>query len=144
MSFDTASTIADRVTTDERLEILAACALVPLALVLLPGDRVFRMIRSVPPRQRSTVKPVALARTVDRVLHVLPLLWHWTCLRRAATLAVLLRRHGLAADVVIGVRRAEHGGLEAHAWLSCGGVEPYLEAGDTRRFTPLRETRAAS
>ena len=123
---------------NERLELLAVCLLVPSALALLPGDRVFRMIRSTPARRRSTAKPLALARAVDGVLHALPFVWHWTCLRRAVTLAVLLRRHGLAADVVIGVRRGNDGGLEAHAWLACGGVEPYLEAGDTKRFTPLR------
>jgi hypothetical protein len=133
------------VTTDERLEMLAACALMPLALAILPGDRVFRMIRSVPPRRRSSVKPLALARAVDRLLHALPLLWRWTCLRRAATLAVLLRRHGLAADVVIGVRRASDGALEAYAWLSCGGVEPYLEGADPSGFTGSRgATRLAS
>jgi hypothetical protein len=133
------------VTTDERLEVIAACAIVPLALALLPGNRVLRAIRSIPARQRSSAKPAGLARAVDRVLHSLPWIWRHSCLRRATTLAALLRRHGLAAEVVIGVRRSRQGALEAHAWLACGGVEPYLEGSDITRFSPLRrESRAVS
>ncbi len=131
-------------TVGERFEALLACLAVPLALELMPGDRVLRGIRALPPRERSSAKPAALAAAVDRVLRALPWPWRWTCLRRAATLAALLRRHGLAADVVIGVRRASDGGLEAHAWLSCGGVEPYLESSDTERFTPLAKHKQAA
>jgi hypothetical protein len=132
------------VTLSERLEVLTACLIVPLALELLPGDRVLRGIRGLPPRERSSAKPAALASAVDRALRALPWPWRRTCLRRAATLAALLRRHGLAAEVVIGVRRAADGGLEAHAWLSCGGVEPYLETSDTERYTPLAKQKQAA
>jgi hypothetical protein len=40
---------------------------------------------------------------------------------------------------VIGVRRPPGGTLEAHAWLRCDGVEPYLEpgGGNVARYSRL-------
>ena len=40
--------------------------------------------------------------------------------------------------MVIGVRRAGDGGVEAHAWLCCDGKEPFLERGDVGSFEMLR------
>ena len=57
-----------------------------------------------------------------------------SCLVQALAGARLLRRRGLAARVVVGVRR-DHGDFRAHAWLMCGsktilggaGAEGYRE-----------------
>ena len=46
-------------------------------------------------------------------------------------LAVLLRRSGHDARVVIGVRRTDAGALEAHAWIACDGSEPFLEPAES-------------
>ena len=43
------------------------------------------------------------------------------CLERSLTLWWLLRRHGIVADLHIGVRRVEHS-LLAHAWVECDGA----------------------
>lgn len=111
---------------------------VPLALELMSAARVLDRIARVRDARGPRVPPHTLAGRVDRTLDRLPGLWHRTCLRRAAVLAVLLRRHGHRAQVVIGVRRDETGELQAHAWLRCDGQEPYLEPEDTAGFVPLR------
>ena len=113
------------------VEAIAATLIMPAALELCSAARVLAAIQRVPVRRRVGDDPVALARLVDAVLARLPWVWRRTCLRRAVALAVLLRRGGHAAEVVIGVRRSAGGELEAHAWLRCDGIEPYLEAGPT-------------
>jgi hypothetical protein len=77
---------------------------------------------------------------VDRVLDRGPMVWRNTCLRRAVVLTALLRRAGRDAEVIIGVRRTSDGKVEAHAWLRCDGVEPYLEPQSVESF--VRLTRA--
>jgi hypothetical protein len=43
------------------------------------------------------------------------------CLPQALAAEALLRRHGVAAELVIGVRRAVNGGpVQAHAWVESG------------------------
>ncbi len=122
----------------ERLELLAACAVVPVALEVMPASRVLERIAHTRDAGGARVRPLTLARRVDRVLARLPWVWRRTCLRRAAVLAVLLRRHGHRAQVVIGVRRDETGALQAHAWLRCDGEEPFLEPDDIADFVALR------
>jgi hypothetical protein len=120
-----------------KLEIVTACAAVPCALELLPADRAFAWLARVP-AGGERVTPAQLAYHVDRILNRGKWIWRHSCLRRAAVLALLLRRTGHDAHVVIGVRRSEAGELEAHAWLACDGREPFLEpAGSIASFQPL-------
>jgi hypothetical protein len=120
-----------------KLEIVTACAAVPCALELLSADRAFAWLARVP-SGGERVTPAQLAFHVDRILHRGKWIWRHSCLRRAAVLALLLRRSGHDAHVVIGVRRVEGGALEAHAWLACDGTEPFLEASDAiATFQPL-------
>jgi hypothetical protein len=124
-----------------KLEIVTACFAVPCALELLPGDRTFRWLARVP-RGGEEVAPALLAFHVDRLLHRGRWIWRHSCLRRAAILAVLLRRSGHDARVVIGVRRVAAGELEAHAWLACDREEPFLEPpGSIATFHPLDRAR---
>ena len=108
-------------TRRDKAEIVLACALLPPILEFA-----------------SAAHPPQNARGVDRVLQAAPGFWHYTCLRRAVVLGTMLRRSGRDAEVVIGVRRAAEGGYEAHAWLRCEGVEPYLEPGPVTEFVELR------
>jgi len=126
------------VTRRDKAEIVLACALLPLALQLFAATRTLGWVRRMPRRRGPSPAPEDLARGVDRVLDAAPGLWHYSCLRRAVVLAALLRRAGRGAEVVIGVRRAPAGGFEAHAWLRCDGVEPYLEPGPVTSFLELR------
>lgn len=120
-----------------KLEIVTACAAVPCALELFSAERSFAWLARVR-ASGERVKPAQLAFHVDRLLHRGRWIWRHSCLRRAAVLALLLRRSGYDARVVIGVRRDRTGKLEAHAWLACDGVEPYLEPSDSiATFQPL-------
>lgn len=58
-----------------------------------------------------------------------------TCLVQALAAAALLRRHGMDADVRIGVTRGDRGALEAHAWVESGGR--VVLGGTERAFVPL-------
>ena len=44
------------------------------------------------------------------------------CLPQALAAQVMLGRSNHSAEVRIGVAKSEHGKLDAHAWLECGGV----------------------
>lgn len=61
------------------------------------------------------------------------------CLPRAVVLWALLRRHGVDAEVKLGVRKGERG-FEAHAWVEIEGL-PLNEAAETVPFVPLRALR---
>ena len=124
-----------------KLEILLACAFLPPALELVSARRVLRLLERIPPRGVAGGAPAALARRVDAVLSRLPLVWSHTCLRRAVVLAAMLRREGLAPEVIIGVRHSAAGALEAHAWLRCDGVEPFLDTTDTTGYARLTGAR---
>jgi hypothetical protein len=120
-----------------KLEIVTACAAVPCALELFSADRTFSWLARVPSGGERVV-PAHLAFHVDRILHRGRGIWRHSCLRRSAVLALLLRRSGYDARVVIGVRRDAAGALEAHAWLACDGREPFLEPADAiATFQPL-------
>lgn len=120
-------------------EVVIAGLILPAALELCSAARVLRAVERVRPRAGRAYEPEEVARYVDALLRRLPGVWRHTCLRRAVVLAALLRRDGRAATVVIGVRRERDGGIAAHAWLRCEGVEPFLERGaDTGTFAPLR------
>jgi len=120
-----------------KIEIVTACAAVPCALELFSADRTFAWLARIRAGGES-VAPSLLAFHVDRMLHRGRWIWRHSCLRRAAVLAFLLRRGGHDARVVIGVRRAGEGALEAHAWLACDGTEPFLEPADAiSTFHPL-------
>lgn len=122
----------------DKAEIVAAAAVLPVALALFSGTRTLRWVRDTPRRRGASPSPEQLANGVDRVLDRAPLLWHHTCLRRAVILTALLRRAGRDAEVVMGVRRAADNSLEAHAWIRCDGIEPYLEPSPVDSFATLK------
>jgi hypothetical protein len=124
----------------DKAEVLLACALLPPALEVMPASRIVRWLRGIRPVKGPRPDARRYADAVDRVLDRAPLLWKNTCLRRAVVLAALLRRAGRDAEVIIGVRRTGDGRVEAHAWLRCDGVEPYLEPQSVESF--VRLTRA--
>lgn len=120
---------------------MTACAAVPCVLELFPASRSFAWLARVP-AGGECVSPSLLAHHVDRILHRGKWIWRHSCLRRATVLALLLRRSGHDARVVIGVRRAEGSVLEAHAWIACEGVEPFLEPAESiSSFQPLSAPR---
>lgn len=72
------------------------------------------------------------ADTVDRIVSAINTasIWYWKevlCLQRSAATTCMLRRHGVAAQMVIGVQQVP---FKAHAWVEVGGSvvndKPYV------------------
>lgn len=76
-------------------------------------ERVRRVPKSEGPANRSTEE---ICRAVD-----LACIWYWKqvpCLQRSAATTMLLRRHGIAAFLVIGAQPLP---FRAHAWVEVEG-----------------------
>jgi hypothetical protein len=61
---------------------------------------------------------------IERLSHAVDVacIWYWKevlCLQRSVTLAGLLRKRGINADVVIGVH---HSPFRSHAWVEVDGI----------------------
>jgi len=120
-------------------EAAALAGAVEVALRLLPLARILDVIHGrstagVPALDRDTQARVArLARWPSRVLP-LPA----TCLRVALVQVAMLRRRRVPARVQFGVRHAERGGLEFHAWADCEGpLDDAAAAEQFRAFEPV-------
>jgi len=118
--------------------------LADVGLRLSPLSSVQRLLawrfRRIPAAGAGSLGPSGLERLVDLAArhHVRPM----GCLRRSLVLQALLKGHGLATDLRIGVRK-EGDRLQAHAWLEQAG-QPLFEPPETRdRFAPLLPTREA-
>jgi len=82
-------------------------------------DRVYSRVRNCPIDTRTPAEG-----TAERICSALDMacIWYWKeipCLQRSAATACLLRRHGVAAQMVIGV---QHLPFRAHAWVEVDGV----------------------
>jgi hypothetical protein len=68
------------------------------------------------------------------------------CLVRALATQAMLGRYGYSSDLRIGARKAEHGGLAAHAWLESAGtvVIGEFELEDYVPLTPPGTNRSGS
>lgn len=111
-----------------------------LALRVLPVSRVEALLRRLAGRSRREAEPGRLANLVGAASR--HHLWPMTCLPRSLALQALLRRHGIEADLRIGVRR-EAGELRAHAWIEQAGRPIGEPAALELRFQPLAEGRSA-
>ncbi len=110
----------------DRTAATEAWVMLPVArwsLTLLGLARCQRLLASLPwwrSRPESAELAVArLQRAVTRASANQP--WRVPCLERAVVLRSMLLRRGHDATLRIGVRRPG-GGLEAHAWVECGGI----------------------
>ena len=129
---------ADRTAVAEAWLLLAV---VRLSLGPLGLDRCQRLLAALTPGRSREAEEVAPASRLR----------HWVgvaaanhpgsqrCLPRALVLRAMLARRGHEAVLRIGVRRPDTG-LEAHAWVECGGravADPELERGG---YSPLLPT----
>ena len=112
---------------------------VELGLKLLPFKTLLALLRGsgVMKGERPVGHPVSLGRMAYLVevashYHVL----EPTCLKKALVLYRLLRRRGMAVELVVGVTKAE-GKFEAHAWLEHRG-QVIGEGPAVDRYAPLR------
>ena len=112
---------------EQRLIIEAALSLlaVRLALAVLSFPRALQLLRIVrddPGRGRvAAAEACEIGRAVARAARYVP--FRAVCLQQAFAALLILRRHGLAATVHLGLAR-EPGAkdLKAHAWSRCGAV----------------------
>jgi hypothetical protein len=111
------------------LEFQAYMRLIQFDLFLARGDfsALYEAVR------RCRIQPRAASQgTVERVCMAIDLacIWYWKealCLQRSAATACLLRRYGVAAEMVLGAQRLP---FKAHAWVEVGGSvvndKPYV------------------
>lgn len=110
-----------------------------LALRLLPFRHVARLLRpAVRPRadgdEAVAAQIAQIARAVRAAARRVP--WPAVCFPQGIAAQRMLCRRGIAADLHYGVAKAEDGGLEAHVWVTAGGVT--VVGGETAgRFTPI-------
>ncbi len=123
---------------DRRELAMVAAALVLLARVrmalwLLPWRCVLPIAN--PPRRRTLPDSGAerLEWAIRSASRAVP---HATCLTQALALNHLLRRHGHAATLQIGVHH-ERGRFRAHAWVECEGVPLLSSAGELSGYSRL-------
>ena len=101
----------------ERALALAATALIPLALVILPLRLVLAFCDRWPRAGLAPRTPVQLAQRVRRWLAHGRGPWASTCLTRSLVLYVLLRQHGYRPGFVVGVAGTSRA-FDAHAWVT--------------------------
>jgi hypothetical protein len=102
------------------LEALWLLIAVRVALRMLPFPTVRRhLARRAAPERAGGPTREQIARAVKGMGRRVP---GTTCLAEAVVGHTMLRRHGYAAVLRIGVRRGDSAGLDAHAWVECEGA----------------------
>lgn len=122
--------------TVERSLALAAFIVLPLALHLLPLHRTLALCDRWPRFTGRRLEPIALASRARRWLSHRRGPWAGECLGHALLLYTLLRQHGYAGRLHIGV----HGGAAlfvAHAWVTLGGMPVGEDPRALVRYTAL-------
>jgi hypothetical protein len=108
-----------------------------LGLWLLPfrvlPSMLERLARLIPQRTSMPVAPERIAWAVVAVSSYVPLA---TCLTQALAARALLARQDCPAQLRIGVARAAHGQLAAHAWVEVD-QRVILGGSISGRYTPL-------
>ena len=108
-----------------RADRLLLAEAIRLCLIVLLGLNVFRFNALRAYLQR---RPVSDHQRIDRVVWAVKAVsGRWlgtTCLAEALVVEAMLRRHGHAPILKIGVKHPQSSerSLEAHAWVECDGV----------------------
>lgn len=99
----------------------ALLGLIAYDLVLLGGK--FKKIHRSVARWRVATERAREAEFVDQVVHAVNFACVWypkqvLCLQRASVTTCLMRRYGIAAEMVLGAQKAP---FAAHAWVEVNG-----------------------
>lgn len=120
------------------LPSVAALWLRMIAARALPGRyagaRLRRFMRATPVSARIDAAR-AIAASVARAARYVP---RNTCLERSVLLCEALERAGLAGTLHLGVRR-DSGAMQAHAWVTFGGVLLNERDDVVAGFAPLED-----
>jgi hypothetical protein len=135
--FASLSRFARLPSQERRLRLGALALLAPVRLLLwLFPLRAVRSILSGVERLPGTpvdAPPERVAGAVEAAARYVP---RATCLTRALTAQVMLRRRGREALLRVGLRRGEDG-VEGHAWLESDGLVVLGGAIDLARYERL-------
>lgn len=90
------------------------------------------------PLAGATLEPPAdiagrVSRAIGRAAPLVP--WRSDCLVQAEAARSWLGREGLTTELRLGARKADNGGIEAHAWLLCDG--DIVTGGEVESFQPF-------
>lgn len=120
----------------ERCSALAATALIPLLLVLLPLPTVLAICDRWPRVGGGQATPNGLADRVRRWLARGRGPWTSSCLTRSLVLYAMLRQHGFDPRLHVGVA-GDARAFAAHAWVSLDAMAVEQPATVAERYTPL-------
>jgi Transglutaminase-like superfamily len=120
----------------ERIVALAAAALVPLLLSILPLPFVLAVCDHWPRAGGVNASPAGLADRTRRWLARGRGPWRSTCLTRSLVLYAMLRQHGHRPQLHVGVAGVAHA-FDAHAWVTLGGRAVEHPATVGERYTTL-------
>lgn len=134
-------------TADERRTLPVALLLVlgiRVALWVLPSRLIVRYVRSIaadsPVRRPQSAGSDVIVWAVSAASRRVP---RATCLTQALAALLLLRRHGMDAELCLGAARGADGGFRAHAWVEFGGriVIGGANVGGFYRFPAMRTSQ---
>jgi hypothetical protein len=108
-------------TWTQRRTLVLALVLLPLFGILLRRSSLARLLSRMDAGEAAGSGAVACALAAARPVNLVAARLRATCLTRSLVLQWVLARRGIGTDLKVGVRN-EGEGLQAHAWLECGGV----------------------
>jgi hypothetical protein len=125
----------------QRRTLVLAWSLLPgvwLALRVWGLPRLQAWLTRGPLPARPVAMPLAEVAALGRAVNIAARLTPFpvTCLTRSLLLGWLLRRHGVASALRIGVQ-LKGGVFSAHAWVECGGVPVNDRADVAADFPPF-------
>ena len=120
----------------ERAVALAAVALIPLLLAILPLPVVLAACDRWPRIGGGHASPNGLADRARRWLARGRGPWASTCLTRSLVLYAMLRQHGYQPRLHVGVT-GDARSFAAHAWVTLDGRPVEQPASVAESFTPL-------
>jgi hypothetical protein len=103
------------------LQALAARAALPMLMRTQPLDRVLQLLTPARAPERSRPEALSAIESITGAVTRRSHLARSACLTRALLRYTLLRRNGMRASFVIGVRPGGSDGFEAHAWVKLEG-----------------------
>ena len=116
---------------------------VRLALWLLPSRVIVQRVHEASKRPhaaaRSGVRPDQIGWAIDAASRRVP---RASCLTQAVAGQILLRRHGIASTLQVGVIRDQQG-FRAHAWIEEGG-RILIGGIGSKQFTAMTEFHAVN
>ena len=113
-----------------RLFVESYCVLIWTAMAMRRHSLQVLLAKVSPPlRPTAGDQPTSLARRISRALDLACVFYprRVFCLQRSLAAILLLRRYGIAAELVLGARILP---FKSHAWVEVGGVpvndKPYM------------------